>query len=84
MRCLEPVYYFSATLLQRNSLKYDERGVEVRISCLTHLEVALLNIRLISAQIYAHPFSYNERTLDCAKTLDLLRTLKTRYLNFII
>ena len=33
----------SATLLQRNSLKYDERGMEVHILRLTHLEVTLLN-----------------------------------------
>ena len=44
VRYLEPVYNFSATLLQRNSLKYDERSVEWCISCLTHLEVALVHI----------------------------------------
>ena len=42
VRYLEPVYNFSATLLQRNSLKYDEQRVEWCISCLTHREVTLV------------------------------------------
>ena len=37
----------SATLLQRNSLKYDERGMEVHILRLTHLEVTLLCSKLV-------------------------------------